>query len=424
MSIKEVHVPDIGTDEAVEIIEIAIAPGDPIKVDDSLLTLESEKASMDLPSPFSGTVKELKVKVGDKVSQGDLILIMKTEESGNETAEKVVAEAPVKQPLEPVKPVIQPQATKPQEKPVEIASVPSDVNASPSVRRFARALGVDLTKVVGTGRKNRIEPSDVEKHVKAVMQGLKSAGGVGLDVLPMAEIDFSKFGEIDVVPLSRIKKISGKNLHRNWVIAPHVTQFDEADITDLEAFRNESKSEAIDKGFKLTLIVFIMKAVVKALHAFPEFNASLDSAVEQLVLKKYFHIGVAVDTPNGLMVPVIRHCECKGILDLAKELGEVSERAREGKIKPTEMQGGCFTISSLGGIGGTAFTPIINLPEVAILGVSKSTIKPVYHQGEFKPRLMLPLSLSYDHRVIDGALGARFITFLSSCLSDIKKLTL
>ncbi len=417
MSIKEVLVPDIGDFKNVEVIELNVAPGDQINIDDSLMTLETDKASMDIPSPFAGTVKEVKVKVGEKISQGDLILTMEVA-SHDALASKVVEPPVIEKPavkLEPA-PVLQVES-------VNFSS--NEVYAGPAVRRFARALGVDLTKVKGTGRKNRIEQTDVEKFVKAIMQGgVTARGSAGLDLMPLPKIDFSKFGPVETVSLSRIQKISGKALHRNWVTIPHVTQLIEADITELEAFRNESKKEAEAKGLKLTPIVFIMKAVIRALHEFPRFNASLDESGENLILKKYFHIGVAVDTPSGLVVPVIRDAECKGLLELAKELSEISLKARDGKLKGEELQGGCFTISSLGGIGGTAFTPIINAPEVAILGVSKSFLKPVYRDGKLEARLMLPLSLSYDHRVIDGAEGARFIVYLSDCLSDPKKLTL
>ena len=435
----EVKVPDIGGATDVEVIEVQVKAGDKVAADDSLITLESEKAAMDVPAPSAGTVKEVKVKVGDKVSEGSLILLMESDagESAKETAEEKPQEKAEEKPKETTeektekkteekvekqpeeKPVVEKKPESSQTAPTK-TMLSRDVYASPAVRRLAYELDIDLGQVNGTGEKNRITKDDLNNFVKSRMQG--GGGGGALPAAP--QVDFSKFGEVETTPLSRINKLTGKNMQRNWLLVPHVTQFDEADITEMEAFRKQNKADAEKQGFKLTPLVFIMKAVVVALKAFPRFNASLDAGGENLVMKKYFHIGVAVDTPNGLVVPVIRDVDQKGLFDLAKELGEVSGKAREGKLMPKDMQGGCFTISSLGGIGGTAFTPIVNVPEVAILGVSRSQIKPVFNEKEFEPRLMLPLSLSYDHRVIDGAAGARFIVYLSQCLTDLRKLLL
>lgn len=424
----EVKIPDIGGATDVEVIEVQVKVGDQVAADDSLMTLESDKAAMDVPSPMAGTIKELKVKIGDKVSEGSLILLM---EAGGAPAEQQPTEdkAPKESAEEPEaeKPKAEekPEKSEKPEKPVEKSApektiATTNVYAGPAVRRLAFELDVDLNQVSGTGEKNRITKDDLNSFVKDRMQGGGSGGG-----LPTAPtVDFSKFGEVDTQALSRINKLTGKAMQRNWLLVPHVTQFDEADITELEIFRKENKVSAEKQGFKLTPLVFIMKAVVAALKAFPRFNASLDVGGENLIMKKYFHIGVAVDTPNGLVVPVIRDVDQKGLFDLAKELGEVSAKARDGKLMPNDMQGGCFTISSLGGIGGTAFTPIVNVPEVAILGVSRSQLKPVYNGKAFEPRLMLPLSLSYDHRVIDGAAGARFTVYLSQCLTDLRKLLL
>lgn len=414
MVTKNITVPDIGGATDVDVIEVLVKTGDHIKKETSLITLESDKATMEVPSPEEGVVKEIKVKSGDKVSQGSVILVL-------EAATAEVAEKP-QQPSSPKAAVPEKEAKQKEEIKEPQIEAPvaqsSDVHAGPAVRRIAREFGIDLAQVSATGPKQRILKEDIQAFVKSRLT--QGGGGSGLPAAPV--VDFAKFGEIESQPLSRIKKLSGKNLHRNWVLAPHVTQFGEADITELEAFRQTQKVEADKQGIKLTPLVFIMKAVVGGLKAFPQFNASLDG--ENLVLKKYFHIGVAVDTPDGLVVPVIRDVDKKGVMDLAKELSEVSEKARNKKLTANDMQGGCFSISSLGGIGGTAFTPIINLPEVAILGVSKSSYKPVYQGDEFVPRLMLPLSLSYDHRVIDGADGARFVVYLSNMLADIRNLLL
>ncbi|MGI3097496.1 pyruvate dehydrogenase complex dihydrolipoyllysine-residue acetyltransferase [Vibrio diabolicus] len=427
---KEVNVPDIGGDE-VEVTEIMVAVGDTVEEEQSLITVEGDKASMEVPAPFAGTVKEIKIAAGDKVSTGSLIMVF--EVAG-------VAPAPAAAPAQAAAPAAPaPKAEAP------AAAAPAATgdfkendeyaHASPVVRRLAREFGVNLSKVKGSGRKSRILKEDVQAYVKDALKRLESGAGAAasgkgdgaaLGLLPWPKVDFSKFGETEVQPLSRIKKISGANLHRNWVMIPHVTQWDNADITALEAFRKEQNAiEAKkDTGMKITPLVFIMKAVAKALEAFPAFNSSLSEDGESLILKKYVNVGIAVDTPNGLVVPVFKDVNKKGIYELSEELMAVSKKARAGKLTAADMQGGCFTISSLGGIGGTAFTPIVNAPEVGILGVSKSEMKPVWNGKEFEPRLQLPLSLSYDHRVIDGAEGARFITYLNSCLSDIRRLVL
>lgn len=430
--LKEILVPDIGSYSNVDIIEISVSKGTVIKADDTLMTLETEKATLEVPAPFAGVVETVHVKVGDKVSEGSLIITVETKEKEEATEKPKKIED---KKVEDKKVEIQ--------KTVEIPNIPPNppmkggirtegiVHAGPGVRRFARELGADLARIGGSGPKNRILKSDVQAYVKNILSQTQSnippsppmKGGV-YDVAPWPQVDFAKFGEISKEPLSRIKKLSGSFLHRNWVMVPHITQFDEADITELEQFRKGQQSLAEAQGVKLTPLVFMMKAVVAALKEFPWFNASLDANGAELILKKYFHIGVAVDTPNGLVVPVVRDVDQKGLFQLAKELGEISQKARNGQLTAQEMQGSSFTISSLGGIGGTAFTPIINVPDVAILGVSKAQIKPVYESNEFKPRLLLPLSLSYDHRVIDGALGARFITFLVKQLSDIRRLLL
>lgn len=417
--IKQVLVPDIGDYKGVSVIEVMVKVGDTINEEDTLLTLETDKAAMDVPSPFAGVVKELHVEIGDKVSQGSLILVL--ESSDSPAAQPAAAPAAVATPVPAV------QAAQPAAAPAPTLSVSSggQAHASPAIRRFARELGVDIALVKGSGEKGRVTKDDVQLFVKtALAQPRGAAGGNGLQVLDMPVFDFAKFGAIETKPLSRIQKISGANLHRNWVTIPHVTQFDEADITDMEAFRKQLGAEYAKQNIKITPLAFMLKAVVAALQKFPNFNASLDASGENLVLKQYFHIGVAVDTPDGLMVPVLRDVDKKGIVQLATELGEISARAREKKITASDMQGGCFTISSLGGIGGTAFTPIINAPEVAILGVSRSSMKPVYQDGVFVPRLMLPLSVSYDHRVIDGAAAARFTVYLAQVLSDIRRLAL
>jgi pyruvate dehydrogenase E2 component (dihydrolipoamide acetyltransferase) len=416
-TIKQVFVPDIGNYKEVTVIEVAVKVGDSINAEDNLLVLETDKAAMEVPSPFSGVVKELKIKLGDKVSKGTLILLLESADGAAVESAPIVATAPIA--TAPVAAAM-PAPVAVAAAPVETSAPTSKAHASPAIRRFARELGVEIGAVKGTGDKGRVTKDDVQNYVKAALTRPHTGGG--LQVLDMPVFDFAKYGEIETKPLSRIKKISGANLHRNWVTIPHVTQFDEADITELEAFRKSMGEEYAKQGIKITPLAFMLKAVVAALQKFPEFNASLDG--ENLVLKRYYHIGVAVDTPDGLMVPVLRNVDQKGIAQLAKELAEISAKAREKKITAADMQGGCFSISSLGGIGGTAFTPIINAPEVAILGVSKSSLKPVWQNGAFAPRLMLPLSLSYDHRVIDGAAGARFTTYLATVLGDIRRLLL
>ena len=426
-----VPVPDIGDFKEVEVIEVLVKPGDTVAKEQSLITLESDKATMEIPSPAAGVVKDLKVKVGDKISKGSPILVLDSKEAP--AAAK--AEAPKPQPSKP--------AAAPAPAPAGVPPVPREPrdetaakpHASPSVRKFARELGVELARVQGSGPKGRILHSDVQAFVKGVIQqkapvAAKGGGQLPFNLPPWPEVDFAKFGPVELKPLSRIQKISGPYLHRNWISIPHITQFDEADITDLEAFRKAQTVETEKKGFKLTMLAFMIKACVTALKAFPQFNSSLDKSGESIIIKKYFHIGVAVDTPGGLVVPVVRDADRKGVFDIAHELGDISKAARDGKLKPGDMQGGTFSISSLGGIGGTAFTPIINAPEVAILGVSRSALRPVFSgngregNDRFKARLILPLSLSYDHRVIDGATAARFSAFLVSVLSDIRKLIL
>lgn len=455
---QDVPVPDIGDFDSVEVIEVLISPGDAIAPEDSLITLESDKASMEIPSPVGGTVREVKVKVGDSVAEGDVICTVEAtddDSDGGESepaaddarddAESTQAAArdsadtkdaaddsgegeggqPAAPPAEPTLP--EEDAARPGigPRPSPTAHIDSErqrkAHASPGVRRFARELGVDLLQVEGSGRKGRILHDDVKGFVKRSLSG--TTGG-GLGVATMPEIDFSEFGEIETKPLTRINKLTGRNLHRNWVNIPHVTQFDKTDITELENFRKQLNDEQKDSGIKITLVSFLLKACVSALREFPRFNASLDTAGENLILKKYFHIGVAVDTPEGLVVPVIRDVDRKSLNDLAAELMETSQAARDRKLSPKQMQGGCMSISSLGGVGGTAFTPIVNAPEVAILGVSRAAMEPVYRDGEFVPRLMLPMSLSYDHRVIDGAEAARFTTFLGRLLSDTRRMLL
>lgn len=424
---KEVNVPDIGGDE-VEVTEIMVAVGDMVEEEQSLITVEGDKASMEVPAPFAGKVTAIKVAVGDKVSTGSLIMVF--EVAG---AAPVAAPAQAAAPAAAAPKVETSNASAPAAATSDFQENHEYAHASPVVRRLAREFGVNLAKVKGSGRKNRILKEDVQSYVKEALKRLESGSaasakgdGAALGLLPWPKVDFSKFGETEVQPLSRIKKISGANLHRNWVMIPHVTQWDNVDITELESFRKEQNAlEAKkDTGMKITPLVFIMKAAAKALEAFPSFNSSLSEDGESLILKKYVNIGIAVDTPNGLVVPVFKDVNKKGIYELSEELAQVSKKARAGKLTAADMQGGCFTISSLGGIGGTAFTPIVNAPEVAILGVSKSEMKPVWNGKEFIPRLQLPLSLSYDHRVIDGAEGARFITYLNGCLSDIRRLVL
>ncbi|AHV37683.1 pyruvate dehydrogenase complex dihydrolipoyllysine-residue acetyltransferase [Aeromonas dhakensis] len=423
---KEVNVPDIGGDE-VEVTEIMVAVGDKVEADQSLIAVEGDKASMEVPAPFAGVVKEIKVKAGDKVSTGSLIMVF---EVAGAAPAAVAAPAPAAAPVAAAAPA-----------PVAQAAAASDfvandayVHASPAVRRLAREFGVNLAKVKASGRKGRIVKEDVQAYVKDAVKRAESApaagqgtgNGNGMSVLAWPKVDFSKFGDVEEVDLTRIQKISGPNLHRNWVMIPHVTQFDEADTTELEAFRKEQNAmlEKQKADVKITPLVFILKAAAKALEAHPRFCSSLSEDGSKLIMKKYIHIGVAVDTPNGLVVPVVRDVNKKGIMELSRDLAEISKKARAGKLTAADMQGGCFTISSLGGIGGTSFTPIVNAPEVAILGVSKSEMKPKWNGKEFAPRLMLPLALSYDHRVIDGADGARFITTMNGVLSDIRRLVL
>ncbi|EOX4130420.1 pyruvate dehydrogenase complex dihydrolipoyllysine-residue acetyltransferase [Vibrio cholerae] len=429
-ALKEVQVPDIGGDE-VTVTEIMVNVGDSISEEQSLITVEGDKASMEVPAPFAGTLKEIKVAAGDKVKTGSLIMVFEVAGAAPVAASvQAAAPAPAAAPAQAAAPAAAAPATS-----GEFQENHEYSHASPVVRRLAREFGVNLAKVKGSGRKNRILKEDVQNYVKEALKRLESGAqaaasgkgdGAALGLLPWPKVDFSKFGDTEVQPLSRIKKISGANLHRNWVMIPHVTQWDNADITELEKFRQEQNAMEAkrDTGMKITPLVFIMKAAAKALEAFPAFNSSLSDDGESLILKKYVNIGIAVDTPNGLVVPVFKDVNKKGIYELSKELAEVSKKARGGKLTAADMQGGCFTISSLGGIGGTAFTPIVNAPEVAILGVSKSEMKPVWNGKEFAPRLQLPLSLSYDHRVIDGAEGARFITYLNECLSDIRRLVL
>ncbi|CAJ2914929.1 dihydrolipoyllysine-residue acetyltransferase [Burkholderia pseudomallei] len=429
----DVKVPDIGDYKDVPVIEIAVKIGDTVEKEQSLVTLESDKATMDVPSPAAGVVKDIKVKVGDAVSEGSLIVVL--EASGGAAASAPQAAAPVPAPAAPA-PAPAPQAAPaaapaPAQAPAPAASGEYRAShASPSVRKFARELGVDVSRVTGTGPKSRITKDDVTAFVKGVMTGQRAApgaaaapaGGGELNLLPWPKVDFSKFGPFEAKPLSRIKKISGANLHRNWVMIPHVTNNDEADITELEALRVQLNKEHEKAGVKFTMLAFVIKAVVAALKKFPTFNASLDG--DNLVFKQYYHIGFAADTPNGLVVPVIRDADKKGLVDIAKEMAELSKAAREGKLKPDQMQGGCFSISSLGGIGGTHFTPIINAPEVAILGLSRGQMKPVWDGKQFVPRLTLPLSLSYDHRVIDGAEAARFNAYLGALLADFRRIIL
>jgi pyruvate dehydrogenase E2 component (dihydrolipoamide acetyltransferase) len=429
---QTVAVPDIGDFKEVEVIEVLVKPGDRIAKEQSLITLESDKATMEIPSPAAGVVKELKIKTGDKVSQGSPILVLEGAEQRAEPRAAPKPEAP--KPAAPPSPAAAATRAAPAPQPVSSTSRAepgAKPHASPSVRKFARELGVDLLQVRGSGPKGRILHSDVQAFVKGALaaggtRAAPAAKGAGLpfDLPAWPDVDFAKFGPVETKPLSRIQKLSGPYLHRNWISIPHVTQCDDADITDLEAFRKAQTAETEKKGFKLTMLAFMIKACVTALKQYPQFNASLDKSGENLIIKHYYHIGVAVDTPGGLVVPVVREADHKGVFDLAHELADISKVARDGKLKPADLQGGTFSISSLGGIGGNYFTPIINAPEVAILGVSRSTLRPVWTGKQFEPRLMLPLSLSYDHRVIDGATAARFTTFLVSVLSDIRKLIL
>ncbi|MBB1334143.1 MULTISPECIES: pyruvate dehydrogenase complex dihydrolipoyllysine-residue acetyltransferase [unclassified Pseudoalteromonas] len=431
-SSKEVNVPDIGGDE-VEVTEVMVAVGDKVTEDQSILNVEGDKAAMEVPAPFAGTVKEIKVAAGDKVSTGSLIFVFEVQGSAPAaTAEKTASESA---PAAKAESAPAPQAAPAKASNESFENNSAYAHASPVVRRLAREFGINLANVKGSGRKNRVVKEDVQDYVKSLVKQVESgqlatasgnAGGSELGLIPWPKVDFAKFGEIEEKKLSRIQKLSGKNLHRNWVQIPHVTQFDEADITTLEEFRKEQNalSEKKKLGVKITPLVFVMKAAAKALAEFPTFNSSLSNDGESLILKKYINIGVAVDTPNGLVVPVFKDVDKKGIIELSRELMEVSVKARDGKLTSSDMQGGCFTISSLGGIGGTAFTPIVNAPEVAILGVSKSEIKPKWNGKEFEPKLMVPLSMSYDHRVIDGALAARFTVTLASYMSDIRQLVM
>ena len=427
--VKDVNIPDIGGDE-VNVTEIMVKVGDTITEEQSLITVEGDKASMEVPAPFAGVVKEILVKSGDKVSTGSLI--MRFEVAGSAP---VAAPAPqAAAPAPTATPAVAPSAPAATTSDADVTGAKSYAHATPVIRRLAREFGVNLDKVKGTGRKGRILKEDVQAYVKAAVKALESgaasatgaANGAGLGLLPWPKVDFSKFGEIEEVELSRINKISGANLHRNWVMIPHVTHFDKADITDLEAFRKEQNALAEKQklGVKITPVVFIMKAVAKALEAFPRFNSSITEDAQRLILKKYINIGVAVDTPNGLVVPVFKDVNKKGIIELSRELAEVSKKARDGKLTASDMQGGCFTISSIGGLGTTHFAPIVNAPEVAILGVSKSSMEPVWNGKDFAPRLILPISLSFDHRVIDGADGARFISYIGSVLADLRRLVM
>ncbi len=437
MSIKEIVVPDIGDFESVEVIELLVAVGDVVQVEDSLITVESDKASMEIPSSESGKILKLKVALGDNIAKGSVLLMMEVDDSlpAEGSAPEAKEPTPVKAKDEPKVQHEQmaPAKSTPSQasagkvsghKPSPTAKIDevrfSKAYASPSVRRFARELGVDLGSVEGTSRKNRINKDDIKGFVKKAMTTGES--GTALGIKPMPEIDYSQFGDIETQVLSKINKLTGEFLHRSWVTVPHVTQFDEADITEMEAFRKQMGKEMEKDGVKITPLAFIVWAVVASLKAFPRFNSSLDVTGENLILKKYFNIGVAVDTPNGLVVPVIKGADQKSLVEISQEIRELAIKARDKKLKPSEMQGGCFSISSLGGIGGTKFTPIVNTPEVAVLGVSRSKMQPVWNGTEFEPRLILPLSLSYDHRVIDGADGARFTTHLSKMLSDIRRM--
>ncbi len=454
MAVQEAKVPDIGNYTSVPVIEVLVKAGDTVGKDQGLVTLESDKATMEVPAPFDGVVKEVKVKVGDEIAEGFVVALIEPAEAAaaapvapaakaqaapvadvTSTAAPVSTAAPASAETPAPAPAVQGnvgQRTPPV--PFDASGVlPGRVpHASPAVRLIARELGVDLAQVKGSERKGRITKQDVRAYVKQLLAGggpARAAGGAGLNLLPWPVVDFARFGEVESRPLSKIKKISGANLARNWAMIPHVTQHDDADVTELEALRvalNKENEARADKsgGIKLTMLAFLIKAVVAGLKKYPDFNASLDASGENLVLKKYFHIGFAADTPNGLVVPVLRDADRKGVIEIAQETGELAKKARDGKLGPADMSGGCFSISSLGGIGGTAFTPIVNAPEVAILGVSKSSIKPVWNGEKFKPRLILPLSLSYDHRVIDGASAARFTAYLGQVLADMRRVLL
>jgi pyruvate dehydrogenase E2 component (dihydrolipoamide acetyltransferase) len=438
-NLVELKVPDIGDFTDIPVIEILVKVGDTVKKEDSLVSLESDKATMEVPATHGGVIKELKVKLGDKVSMGAVVAVIEEAAGAAPSPPPSPAQAAaLSQPQTPVStgsskalpsnaaPILPPQPAASAAPKSEPGNVPATVHASPSIRKLAREFGVDLSKVKGSGNKGRISELDVKSFVKTELAKPTAAGGAGgAFALPqMPFVDFTKFGEIETRALSRIKKLSGANLHRNWVSIPHVTQHDEADITEAEAFRVATNEDLAKSGVKVTMLAFLIKAIVAGLKKYPEFNASLEPSGENLVLKKYFNVGFAADTPNGLVVPVIKDADKKSITEIARESSELAAKAREGKLSPTEMQGGCFSISSLGGIGGTFFTPIINAPEVAILGVSKSKMQPVWNGKEFAPRLILPMSLSYDHRVIDGAAAARFSTYIASLMSDIRKLVL
>jgi len=455
MAVQEAKVPDIGNYTNVPVIEVLVKVGDTVTRDQGLVTLESDKATMEVPAPFDGVVREVKVKVGDEIAEGAVVALIEAADAGAAKPAAAPAETPKAAPAAAPAPAAKsepaPEARPPA--PAALAAngdagaprtppVPFDASAvmpeqvpyaSPAVRLFARELGVDLAHVKGSERKGRISKDDVQNYVKSVLAGggapraASGGGGAvggGLNLLPWPQVDFAKFGEVETKALSKIKKISGANLARNWVMIPHVTQHDDADVTDLEALRVALNKENEKAGIKLTMLAFLIKAVVSALKKYPEFNASLDAAGENLTLKKYFNVGFAADTPNGLVVPVLRDADKKGVIAIATETGELAKKARDGKLGPAEMSGGCFSISSLGGIGGTAFTPIVNAPEVAILGVSKSQIRPHWDGNAFVPRLMLPLSLSYDHRVIDGAAAARFAAYLAQVLADMRRVLL
>ncbi|MCL7751709.1 dihydrolipoyllysine-residue acetyltransferase [Guyparkeria hydrothermalis] len=436
MAIKSITLPDIGNYDNTPVIEVLVSPGDRVEKEDSLITLESDKATMEIPSPYTGEIKKVLVKVDDTLNQGDLIAEIEADDEAEapaaeeKPAEEPASEAPAEQkPAEPETPAPAaekaPEPAAPAAAPVNRQSAGAKSHASPSVRLFARKLGVDLANVTGTGPKGRIRQEDVEGAIKKVMEGVAKGGAAtGAGIPPLPEIDFSQFGEIEERPLSRIKKLSGKHLSTAWLNIPHVTQFDETDITELEAFRKSLKPRAEKAGIKMTPLVFVLKALAHVLREFPNMNASLAPDGEHLIVKKYINLGVAVDTPNGLVVPVVRDVDQKGIFELSEELMEISARARDGKLTGADLSGGTFSVSSLGGIGGTQFTPIVNGPEVGILGVSKASMQPVWNGSEFEPRLMLPLALSYDHRVIDGAEGARFMTTLSRTLTDLRELML
>ena len=429
MAEKEIKLPDIGDFDSVDIIEITVNPGDQINAEDTLLTLESDKATMDIPSPSAGKVKKVLVSVGDKVAEGAPIVILEESDGVNKEIPEFIkeddkTEAHQTTPANIEPPIPRPAPATPTGSEIVGASLSSKAHASPSVRRFARELGVDLGLVYGTGPKGRILKEDVKAFAKSVLSGNKLTGSSGFALPEIPPIDVSKFGEIKTKSLSRIKILGGQSLHRSWITVPHVTQFDEADITELEEFRKSKIETAKKQGVKLTLVAFLVKAVVDVLQQYPDFNSSLSPDGENIILKKYFHIGVAVNTENGLMVPVVKDADKKGLFEIALEISELSNKARAGKISPKDLQGGCFTISSLGGIGGLHFTPIINTPEVAILGVSRAAMKPVYENGEFTPRLIMPFAISYDHRVIDGVAGAQFSQYLSTVLSDIRHILL